>query len=68
MYPLVNSLSTVTTPVDLRILGGIADSLENRCLPCICSSNDEDSELDVAGESGEILLCSHSVEVCKIED
>jgi hypothetical protein len=41
-------------PVDLRTLGGIADSLENRCHPRICSSNDEDSEFDVPGESGEI--------------
>jgi hypothetical protein len=48
--------------VNLGTLGGIADSLENRCLPCICSSNNEDSELDVGGESGEILLCSHGVD------
>ena len=52
--------------VDLRTFGGVADSLENRCLPRICSSNNEDSELDIAGESGEVLLCGHSVEVRKM--
>jgi hypothetical protein len=46
----------------------VADALENRCLPCICSSNNEDSELEVAGELGKILLCGHSVEVCMTED
>jgi len=43
-------------PVDLWTLRGVTYSLENGGLPCICSSNDEDPELDVVGESGEILL------------
>jgi hypothetical protein len=53
--------------VDHWTLGGIADPLKNRCLPRICSSNNEDSELDVHWESGEVLLCIHRVEVRKIE-
>ena len=51
--------------VDHWILGGATDTSKNQCLPRICSSNNEDSENDVAGQSGEILLCIHSVEVRK---
>jgi len=43
----------------------VADALENRCLPRICSSNNEDSELNVAGDSGEIPLCSHTSKCVK---
>jgi hypothetical protein len=60
-YPFATSL--YINAVDLRTLGGVADPSKNRCLPRVCSSNNEDSELDVLGESGEILLCSHSVEM-----
>src|SRR6267142_6323732 len=56
------SPSTTGQPVDLRTLGGIADSLENRCHPRICSSNDEDSELDVPRDSGGVPRCSTSRE------
>jgi hypothetical protein len=55
-------------PVDHWTLGGVADPLENRCLPCIGPSNNEDSELDFDGEPGAIVLCSHGTELCKVED
>jgi hypothetical protein len=35
-----------TSPVDLRILGSVAHSLEDGCLPCICPSDNEDPELN----------------------
>jgi hypothetical protein len=47
-------------PVDLWTLCRVTNSLENRCHSCICSANYEDAELDVVGDSGEILLCRHS--------
>jgi len=52
--------------VDHWILGGATDTSKNRCLPCICSSNNEDSESDIVGQSGEILLYIHSIEVRKM--
>ena len=55
-------------PVDHWTFGGITDSLENRGLSCVGPSNDEDSELDSAGELGENLLCSHSTKACQVED
>jgi hypothetical protein len=60
-YPL--ALSLWTEPVDLWILGGITNSLQNRGLAGICSPNDEDSEPDSAREFGEGLLCVHSTKV-----
>jgi hypothetical protein len=42
--------------VDLWTLGGVTNSLENGGLPCIRSSNNEDPELDIDGNSREILL------------
>ena len=48
-----------TSPVDLRTFGRIANPLQNRCFPCIRSSDNEHSELDIR-DSGGILLCSHS--------
>ena len=53
-YPLV--ISIFIKPVDLWTLRGVTYSLEDGGLPGICSSNDEDPELDVVGKSGEILL------------
>jgi hypothetical protein len=61
-YPL--AISRSITPVDHWTFGGVAHSLENGCLPRICSSNNEHSELDIAGDSGgKDLLFSHSAEV-----
>jgi hypothetical protein len=42
------------TPVDLWTLRSVANSLENGGLPRIRSSNNEDPELDRAGDSREI--------------
>jgi hypothetical protein len=50
------AISRFIKPVDLWTLRGVTYSLENGGLPGICSSNDEDPELDVVGKSGEILL------------
>jgi hypothetical protein len=50
--------------IDHWTLGGIAHSLEDCCLPCVGSSNNEDPELEIAGESGEILLRIHGTRVC----
>jgi hypothetical protein len=58
-YPL--ALSLWIKPVDLWTLDGIANSLQNRGLACVCPSNNEDSELDVVGGVGEELLCVHNV-------
>ena len=57
------ALSLWTEPVDLWTLGGIANSLQNRGLACVCSSNNEDSELDIFWDCGEKLLCIHSTNV-----
>jgi len=51
--------SPSTGPVDLWTLGCIANSLQNGGLPCVRSSDNEDSELDL-WDSGGMLLCSHS--------
>jgi hypothetical protein len=56
-HPL--ALSPWTKPVDLWTLGCIANSLQNRGLACVCSSNNEDSELDIVGDDGDELLCVH---------
>jgi hypothetical protein len=58
--------SRLITPVDHWTLGGIAHPLENCCLPCVGSSNNEDPELDIAGELGEILLRIHGPKVCTL--
>jgi hypothetical protein len=50
--PLANSRFRVN-PVNLWTLRGVNDSLQDRRFPCICSSNDEDSELEL----GEDPLC-----------
>src|SRR6267142_3456088 len=50
------ALSPWTKPVDLWTLGGIANSLQDRGLPCICPSNNEDSEPEIVGNFGEDLL------------
>jgi hypothetical protein len=59
--------SRLIIPVDHWTLGGIAHSLEDRCLSCVGSSNDEDTEFEIAGESGEILLRIHSTKVCSLK-
>ena len=48
-YPLAISEFIIT--VDLRTLRGVTNSLENGGLSCIRSSNNEDPELDRAGDS-----------------
>ena len=63
-YPL--ALSLWTEPIGLWTRGGIANSLQNRGLSCVCSSDNEHSEFDIAGDSGEELLCGHSTNVCKM--
>jgi hypothetical protein len=60
-YPL--ALSRWANPVDLWTLGGIANSLQNCGLACICPSNNKDSELDIFGDFGEELLGVHSTKV-----
>jgi hypothetical protein len=57
-YPL--ALSLWTKPIDLWTLGGIANSLQDRGLPCICPSDNEDSEPEIFGDFGEDLLCIYS--------
>jgi hypothetical protein len=44
-------------PVDLRAVGGVANSLQDGCFPCVCSSNYEDSEGHVwdSGKSSLII-------------
>jgi hypothetical protein len=59
--------SRLIMPVDHWTLGGIAHSLEDCCLPCVGSSDNEDPELEIAGESGEILLRIHSTKVCSLK-
>jgi len=51
-YPL--AISRFITTVDLWTLRGVTNSLENGGLPRIRSSNNEDPELDRAGDSREI--------------
>jgi hypothetical protein len=63
-YPLASSRSI--TPVDHWALGRVADPLENRGFSCVRSSDNEDSEPDATGESGEILLRIHGTK--KMED
>jgi hypothetical protein len=65
-YPLATSRSIA--PVNHWTVGGVADSLENRCFSCICSSNNEDSELEITGKSGEnILFSGHSTKCVRSE-
>jgi hypothetical protein len=49
-------ISMFIKPVDLWTLRGVTYSLEDGGLPGICSSNDEDPEFDVVGDSGKIVL------------
>jgi len=46
-------------PIDIWALRCVTYSLQNRCLPCIRSSDNEDSEREIVKNSGEILLCIH---------
>jgi hypothetical protein len=62
-YPF--ALSPWTKPVNLWTLGGITNSLQNRGLSCVCSSNNEHSELDIVGNFWEVLLCVHSTSALK---
>jgi hypothetical protein len=64
-YLLASSRSI--TSVDHWALGRITYSLENCCLPCIGSSNNEDPELDIVGDSGEILLRIHDSKMYKMK-
>ena len=49
-YPL--AISLCITPIDLWTLRGVTDSLQDGGLAGVRSSNDEDSELDISGDSG----------------
>jgi hypothetical protein len=49
-YPLAISLRT--TPIDLWTLCSVTDSLQDGGLAGVRSSNNEDSELDIARDSG----------------
>ena len=49
-YPLATS--PLITPVDLWTLRGVTNSLQDGGFARVCSSNNEDSELDIAGDSG----------------
>ena len=55
-YPIARSLSIAL--VDLWTLCCIANPLQDGCLSCIRSSDNEHSELDV-WDWGVILLCGH---------
>ncbi len=58
----LRALPRLIKPVDLGTLGGVADSLQNGCFSCICSSDNQNSELDI-GDLELILLGSHSTRV-----
>ena len=64
-YLRLIALPPETKPEDPpnRTLGGIAKSLQNRGLACVCSSNNENSELDILRNLGEELLCVHNTDV-----
>ena len=49
-YPLATS--PLVTPIDLWTIRGVTDSLQDGGLAGVCSSNNEDSELDISGDSG----------------
>jgi hypothetical protein len=49
-YSLAISLSI--TPIDLWTLRGVTDSLQDGGLASVRSANNEDSELDISGDSG----------------
>jgi hypothetical protein len=53
-YLTTNSL--YINAIDLWILGGITDSLQDRCLSRIRPPDNEDSELNGGEHLGEILL------------
>ena len=59
-YP--RALSLFIKPVDLGTLCGVADSLQDGCLSCVCSSDNQNSELDIR-DLELILLGSHSTKV-----
>jgi hypothetical protein len=42
----LRALSLLVKPVDLGTLGGVADSLQDGSLSCICSSDNQNAELD----------------------
>jgi hypothetical protein len=56
--------------IDLWALGGAADSLQNRSLSGIGSSDNEDPEFDITGDRRKIVLCIHrtKTERCETED
>jgi hypothetical protein len=49
-YPL--AISPGDKPVDHWTLTGVTNSLQDGGLSGVCSSNNEDSELDIVGNSG----------------
>jgi hypothetical protein len=59
-------VSRFIKPVDLWTLRGVDDSLQYRCFSCICSPDNEDSELDI-WESGEDPLF-HATKVLYDDD
>ena len=60
------TLSQWTKPIDLWTLGGITNSLQDRSLPCVCPSDNEDSEPEILGDFGEDLLWLYSTSPRKL--
>ena len=59
----LRALSPLIKPVDPGTFRGVADSLQDGCLSCICSSNNQNSELDIRDSEPLILLGSHGTKV-----
>ena len=58
----LKALSLWIKSVDLGALGGVADSPQNGSLSCVCSSDDQNSELDIR-DLELILLGSHGTKI-----
>jgi hypothetical protein len=56
-YPL--SMSSWAKPIDLWTLHGVTHPLQDGRLARVCSSDNEDSEFDIVGNSEGILLFVH---------
>jgi hypothetical protein len=62
-YPIASS--RCSNAVDLWTLGSVANSLKNRSLPSIRSSNNEDSELDIVRVLGANFLSVHGTNIVR---
>ena len=58
----LRAVSQLIKPVDLGTLHGVTDSLQNGRFSCICSSDNQNSELDIQ-DLELILLGGHSTQV-----